>query len=528
MNGSDDLTPDEFFKVFIDPENSIADKKQAVKDFNGIKDKSIFLGPAMHFISKQKEDEVRSWGANILEIIGEKDAFKFLIDLLKEETSRELKRNYLFTRFFALRAIQNIASSDHELEEMRILLDHIWQDFDEDFLIRAEALILIVRTEESELIDVIKDMLKADNDFKEQEFWAPLRCLRALREFQIPSLADDIIFVLQNSKYIEVKYQAIAVLGYYNANLKVVRALGDIVVDTKKSNRYLRLTAVGSLSKLANREAETDLLKAVQDEDAEIREQACDALKNILKEDTVLVIVQHALKEGTKGSDKVLNYFIEAIRRIEPEGIATTEILKKELGSEDQKRIEVAERILIKLGGWAAFQTLSQRRNTLDKLDKLLAESENAMKGTFQSTIRQAIFNFYFAMIVNIIIVMIGIILIALAIDQFIQRPEELKNWIIPGGTGALGILINLVFNNPRNNARSDFTALENAHVVFLGFLRQLNVIDATFKKAYLENHEFGLEQMQMTVTQIENSVTLTLAHNQNLLRPIKIEEDSG
>lgn len=526
MNGSDDLTPDKLFKEFIDPENSIAYKKQAVKDFNEIKDKSIFLGPAMHFISKQKEDEVRSWGTNILEIIGGKDAFKFLIDLLKEETSRELKRNYLFTRFFALRAIQNIASSDHELEEMRILLDRIWQDVDEDFLIRAEALILIVRKEESELIDVIKDMLQAENDFKEQEFWAPLRCLRALREFQIPSLADDIIFVLQNSKYIEVKYQAIAVLGHYNANLKVVRALGDIVVDTKKSNRYLRSTAVGSLSKLGNREAENDMLKAVQDEDAEIREQACDALKNILKEDTVSVIVQHALKEGTKGSDRVLNYFIEAIRRIEPDGIATTEILKKELGSEDQKRIDVAERILIKLGGWAAFQTLSQRQNTLDKLDKLLAESENAMKGTFQSTIRQAIFNFYFAMIVNIIIVMIGIILIALAIDQFIQRPEELKNWIIPGGTGALGILINLVFNNPRNNARSDFTALENAHVVFLGFLRQLNVIDATFKKAYLESHEFGLEQMQTTVAQIENSVSLTLAHNQTLLRQIKIKED--
>lgn len=528
MNGSDDLTPDKLFKEFTDSENSIADKKQAVKDFSEVKDKTIFLEPAMHFISKQVEDEVRSWGTNVLEIIGGKDAFKFLIDLLKKETSRELKRNYLFTRFFALRAIQNIASSDHEREEVRILLDHIWPDIDEDFLIRAEALILIVREEESELIDIVKDMLKADNNFKEQEFWAPLRCLRALREFQIPSLADDIIFVLQNSKYIDVKYQALAVLGYYNNNLKVVRALGDIVIDTKKSNRYLRLTAVGSLAKLENREAEYDLLKAIQDEDAEIREQACYALKNILKEDAVSIIVQHALKEGTKGPGNVLNYSIDAIRRIEPDGIVTTEILKKELGSEDKKRTEVAEKILIELGGWAAFQTLSQRRSTLDKLDKLLAESENTMKGTFQSTIRQAIFNFYFAMIVNIIIVMIGIILIALAINQFIQRPEELKNWIIPGGAGALGILINLVFNNPRNNARSDFTALENAHVVFLGFLRQLNVIDATFKKAYLESHEFGLEQMQATVTQIENSVTLTLAHNQTLLGSIKIKGDSG
>src|SRR6476659_6863182 len=146
---------------------------------------------------------------------------------------------------------------------------------------------------------------------------------------------------------------------------------------------------------------------------------------------------------------------------------------------EDQRRVKLSEQILLELGGWAAVQRVSQRRNTLETLDRLLEQSEEAIKNTFQDTVNQARRSFYFAMGVNIIVVVVGVILIALAIIQLIEKPEELGKWIIPGAGGLFGILITMFFNNPRQNARDDLTTLMNVNVIFLGFLRRLNQIDA-------------------------------------------------
>ena len=102
----------------------------------------------------------------------------------------------------------------------------------------------------------------------------------------------------------------------------------------------------------------------------------------------------------------------------------------------------------------AAVQKISQRRNTLENLDKLLSQSEEAIKDTFRDTINQTRRNFYFAMGVNIIIVIVGLFLISIAINQLIQKPERLETWVIPGGAGLFGIMITMFFNNPRQNAR--------------------------------------------------------------------------
>ena len=50
-----------------------------------------------------------------------------------------------------------------------------------------------------------------------------------------------------------------------------------------------------------------------------------------------------------------------------------------------------------------------------------------------------------------------------------------------------------------------------NINVIFLGFLRRLNQIDATFKHAYIESRDFGTTQMHETVQEIEEAVTQAL-----------------
>jgi hypothetical protein len=70
-----------------------------------------------------------------------------------------------------------------------------------------------------------------------------------------------------------------------------------------------------------------------------------------------------------------------------------------------------------------------------------------------------------------------------------------------------------------------------NVNVIFLGFLRRLNEIYATFKYAYIESRSFGREDMDQTVKQIYDAVIQTLKIAEKYLRNLKqleIEHDDS
>ncbi len=64
---------------------------------------------------------------------------------------------------------------------------------------------------------------------------------------------------------------------------------------------------------------------------------------------------------------------------------------------------------------------------------------------------------------------------------------------------------------DPLANIRDSVTNLVKVNVVFLGYVRQINQIDATFKQMFLAAAGFGIDQMKLTVAQIQDSVRTTM-----------------
>jgi hypothetical protein len=525
------LTPGDLFKLInsaVEHDNQEIAKK-ALEQFDKFDDenKKIFLDPTIEFIIAELEDEnltenkkaaedkdeLIGWHVNILYMIGGEKSFQSLLKILNiTSRSADEKEKYRYTRFRSLRALQILAISKKQtdLKVPKELLNGIAYGDDEDLLVSAEALAILATEGDKKAKSEIKKWLDP------QEFLKTLRMLRALREFPLPDFADEIIAVQGTSDYSDHKYEATLVLGRIPDNLKVVRTLGEIARTDPRSN--IRLQAFKSLKNLRNRESISDLLHGLTDSNAENRLQACQGLELILekKEEVVSLIINEALKETT---DKAaLVQFVEALRQIDKEKAISANILSRELNNEDQKRAQNAEKMLIELGGWAAVQRLNQRRVTLDALDKLLKDSEIVVRNTFEGTIIQAKRNFYFALGVNILVVITGIVLIGIAIKFVLQNPNSFAEWIIPGAAGVFGIILNMYFNDPRKNAREDLATLMNVNVIFLGYLRQLNEIDATFKHAYLERQDFGTDQMNETVTQICKTINQTLVFASNYL----------
>ena len=530
-------TPNKLFDSIQENDNYIDNCKKLIKDFaEKVRDKSVYLDITIQFIDKSAKDCNRSWGIAILKEIGKDEnvnesvkekVFQSLMDLFdkkyyadKEQEGIYLsgkkednenpdkenpKRKFRNTRFYAISAIKDLAKSDKQRSEMNRLMKTLSQDKEESYLVQAEALAILADGGDKRAEEKIRERLG------DKDYWIPYYTLRALNEVPLPALTDDIIKIMNTSKANDYKYWAIVALGNlrYSQNSKIARALGDLAISEPIS--YLRLEAIKSLAERKDANAFSDLLKALEDSNAEIRVQASKAIEQIVpKEKAIRSIVEQALNKETDKEIRTL--LTKALRDIDKDRTVSSEILSRSLGGEDVDQARTAREMLIDLGGWAAIQSVAQRRMTLGDLDKLLTESEKVVKDTFQATIHQARINFYFALIVNILIVIMGLAISTIAIGQLIKDPNKyLDKWILTGAAGLFGVIITMYFNDPRKNAREDLTALMNVNVIFLGFLRQLNEIDATFKHAYIEKQSFGKEEMLLAVEQIKLAIEQTL-----------------
>jgi HEAT repeat protein len=495
---------------------------QALAEFEQLSDakRRTFLPKAEAFLAQEQADEIRAWATGLLGAIGGERAFSSLAGVFRPRVTAEEKRAARFTRFQALKSLARMARTDEQRAEVTRLAASLWrnrwQDTDEDYLVQAEAAALLARDGHEEALAQLAAMLRA----RQRDFWITWAALRALREFPLLELVESIVLVMRDSWYIDHRANAIRVLAACGDDDRVVHELGMVVRTSRDA--YLRLAAVEALAELRQRDAYDALLRAITDENAEVRVQAAVALSATCAQvEACALVIGRALEEET--APLAIPYLVDALRSIDPDRLVCAEMLNKELASDDRRRSRAAEELLVNLGGWAAVHRLSQRRSTLDALDKILAESEQAVKTNFSDTIRQARISFYFAMSVNVLIVCVGIALIVLAILQLIENPEQLTHWVLPGGAGVFGVLITLAFNNPRRNAREDLASLLHVNVMFLGFLRQLNEIDATFKHAYIEDPDFDAKDMRVTVGQIGVVVAQTLDNTRrHLLQPEK------
>src|SRR5262249_7565743 len=154
-----------------------------------------------------------------------------------------------------------------------------------------------------------------------------------------------------------------------------------------------------------------DLINAVSDANAEIRVQAALALGRCVGADDAITMLVDAAMEP-KRPDEHISQFVEALRKLDPDRASSSALLAKVLEGDDREGAQRAQRMLLDLGGWSAVQRLTQRRATLEQLDELLTDSEKVVQKTFERTISQARLSFYFALGVNVLVVIVGLVLV--------------------------------------------------------------------------------------------------------------------
>jgi len=390
---------------------------------------------------------------------------------------------------------------------------------DDQPLVEAVSKRLLIENgfdEQGEYIKRLLEMMKSRNY---SERWAACRALRhesGHKPFQenIEKKFVPILVERLHDQYesIDVRHEALMGLGNMrHESKKAIKELRTALEET--SNDWLRRSCVDSLAKIGKSETKDALLFALQDVDAEIRLRAADALKGALEGATgaVKFVVDELLRQDQPTSEYLQNVF-DALRRISSEESA--KVLSEKLLDQDPNVSKRARDALTGLGGEEAVRILQVKRTeALDKYTALLKTADDQIMEQFNRMMVRAMSAFSLTMWMNGIIFGIGVVVLVASLYVAMSAGFETFERLVGVGTasGSLITLLGIFYKDPLRNIHRSVTNLVRVYVVFLGYVRQINQIDATFKQMFLAPAGFGVVQMKETVEQIQGSVNKTM-----------------
>jgi hypothetical protein len=305
--------------------------------------------------------------------------------------------------------------------------------------------------------------------------------------------------------YLDTRWECIQALASFQQQKPVASQMAELLMEDPNST--MRRYYLEALIKLHQPDESRDaLLWAVEDDDAQIRVDAAKSLKEMIgEEESIKTLIPLALQaEG----DTVM--LVDALRHINSDLAATA--LRDALGNPDTKVSGRANELLTMLGGQTAAQILmGERTKTLDRYTSILTGADEDVRNHFGQLISQARIAFWFSMVMHTIVFLIGVGVLIGSLVLAFQQGFDTVTTLVGGSLGTLAVVLTTFYRNPLRNVRGSLNALMQVDVVFLGYVRQINQIDATFKHMFLETRDFGTTQMQATVSEIQSSVSKIL-----------------
>lgn len=311
-------------------------------------------------------------------------------------------------------------------------------------------------------------------------------------------------------------YTAHALRSMHHQRQDVLYILAEVLKTDMNMSDWPRRACVEALAELNIPDIKEAMLYGIRDRDAQIRERSTKALNDTLGSTTaVKYIVENILKEKEPSP-----HYITALR--ETNSNVAAQVLKDALLHPDPDVAQRATWALTELGGEAALRTLqAQQALVVNKYTELLGKADERIMEQFEGIMSRARIAFQMTMWMHGIIFGVGVITLVFSLGVTLWDGfETFVSYIgAVGATGSVGVLLALFYRDPLSNISTSVNNLVKVNVVFLGYIRQINQIDATFKQLFLSSNGFTIKQMQDTVLQIETSVDKTLQKVQEYLK---------
>lgn len=466
------------------------------------KDKETLAAFLIEHLPKEGDGWARAWSISALAAINIPDTVDDVAARLDPDVEE-----FEWARYWAAIGLAEMQPSD--------LQDHLTEALDDPHtLVRAVALRLLIENGfEDGYVEQLSAMALKSPEWEAR--WVACKVLRRdaghepLREGIEKKFISVLVDRLRDDhELMDVRHQAAMALGgMVHRWQEAIEALGE-ALSKKDLADWARRSCVDALAQIGKPETREHLLFALRDRDAEIRVRAAGALKGALgAPEAVSFIVEEVLRLDEPSSE-----YFDALRQIDSKEAAN--VLADHLLHPDPTIAARASRALARLGGEEAVRTLqAQRTKALEKYTELLGTADTQVMGQFNQLMGQAQRGFLMSMWMHGAIFGIGVVVLVVSLYVALSQGfETFERYVgVGAAVGSLGTLLLLFYKDPLKNIRDSVTSLVKVNVVFLGYVRQINQIDATFKQLFLASAGFGIDQMKQTVEQIQDSVRKTM-----------------
>jgi len=412
-------------------------------------------------------------------------------------------------RFEWVRFWAAIALGKMQPMNLRAWLEYVSKD--RDSLVKSVAFRLLIENGFEEYLEPLLQMATGPAWY---DRWAACKAFRRqsgnrmFREAVEARFAPVLEIRLSDKlELVDVRFQAARALGDLQHRWSdAIKALTHLLEDDVPD--WVRRTCVDTLAQIGKPQTKEALLIALRDNDAEISKRAADALKNALGvEDAVAGIVDCMLYD-----EQPLEGYLAALRRIDQK--AASQAISDNVLHPDPKVAERARMILVQLGGEDAVRILQrQREEALKAYSDILKSADDQIMAQFEGLVKQARSAFSMTMWMHATIFGLGVVVLGMSLYvAMAQGFESFERFVgIGAATGSLTMLMTLFYRDPLKHIRESVSNLLKVNVVFIGYMRQINQIDASFKQLFLSAGGFGTVEMKQTVEQIQDSVRETM-----------------
>jgi len=483
-------------------DGAAAERKEVLAALPTLPDKESIAVFLVEHLPKEQDGWARAWSISALAAINIPNTIDHLVARLDPDVEE-----FEWVRYWTAIGLAKMQPPNLE--------DHLTRALDDPHtLVRAIALRLLIENGfENGYVEQLSAMALESPEWDAR--WIACKVLRRDAGHQpfregvekkfIPVLVDR----LDNDRELmDVRYEAALALGcMVHRWQEAMDALGE-ALRKKDLSDWARRSCVDALAQIGKPETKEHLLFALRDRDAEIRVRAAAALKGALGASAAVSFIAEEL---LRVEEPPLEYF-DALRQIDSKEAAN--VLADHLLHPDPRTATRASQALTKLGGEEAVRTLqAQRTKALDKYTELLGTADAQVMEQFNRLMGQAQRGFSMSMSMHGVIFAIGVVVLAISLYVALSQGFQTFERYVGVGTavGSLGTLLLLFYKDPLKNIRASVTSLVKVNVVFLGYVRQINQIDATFKQLFLASAGFGIDEMKQTVEQIQDSVRKTM-----------------
>lgn len=486
----------------VDRDRALAEKTMASLSAEEKRGLALYLQNSLPEISSGWQ---RAWTISALSVINEPETVETVAARLDPNIEP-----FEWARYWTAVGLARMQPSNLEEHLSKVLSER-------SPAMRAVALRLLIESKANKkYVSQLRDMLEDDDWVVRRAACQALRPNRSGHKAFREAIEHRLLLPLRriihdDGEVNEVRVQAVKALGSIEHRWQdVVEILDDAL--RKSLDDWLRRVCIEVLSAINKPEIKKAMLFALEDSDAEIRERAATALKNALgASDAVEFIIDHLLRESER-SERYLRY-ITALRQIDGKRAAV--VLSEYMVHPDPAMAERASQALTELGGEAAVRTLQkQRTKAVETYTDLLGSADEKIMEQFESLMSRARIAFKMSMWMHGIVFGVGIITLMVSLGVALWDGFETYASYVGtvGAGGSVVLLLAMFYRDPLRNISQSVTNLIKVNVVFLGYVRQVNQIDATFKQLFLATDGFGIDQMTQTVSEIEKTVEKTLA----------------